>query len=250
MDTQFTRHLPLAGTYNVRDLGGYAAAGGTTRWRRVLRADSLHKLDAEGVAALVNEGLLTVVDLRQPQELQAHPNPFASHDRVAYHNVSLFEHVIPPMDAADVLLEMYKLALVERGAALNSILSAIAETGEEGAVLFHCTAGKDRTGIVAALLLALAGVDHDTINADYALTAQMIAPLNAELTAGAVARGADPQGFQKLLAANPTTMAAFLSHIEAMHGGIAGYLTSIGIGPDLQAKLRRRLIATEEAQAV
>lgn len=249
MDTQFTRHLPLAGTHNVRDLGGYPAAGGTTRWRRVLRADSLHKLDADGVAALIDEGLLTVIDLRQPQELDSHPNPFASHDGVRYHNVSLFERVIPPMDASDVLLEMYKLALSDRGEALRTILTAIAEAGDEGAVLFHCTAGKDRTGIVAALLLSLAGVDSDTIKADYAMTAAMIAPLNDELTAGAVARGADPASFQKLLAAEPATMAAFIAHIDDVHGGVEAYLASIGIGAEVQARLRARLVETGEEAA-
>ena len=246
MDSQFTRHLPLAGTHNVRDLGGYPAAGGTTRWRRVLRADSLHKLDADGVAALVGEGLVAVIDLRQPQELDSHPNPFASHDGVRYRNVSLFDRVIPPMDADDVLLEMYKLALSERGDALRAILTAVAEP-DEGVVLFHCTAGKDRTGIVAALLLSLAGVDADTIKTDYALTAEMIAPLNDELTAGAVARGADPAAFQKLLAAEPATMAAFLAHIADAHGGVEAYLTSIGIGAELQARLKTRLVALEDA---
>jgi protein-tyrosine phosphatase len=234
MDTQFTRHLPLAGTHNVRDLGGYPAAGGTTRWRRVLRADSLHKLDADGVAALIDEGLLTVIDLRQPQELDSHPNPFASHDGVRYHNVSLFERVIPPMDASDVLLEMYKLALSDRGEALRTILTAIAEAGDEGAVLFHCTAGKDRTGIVAALLLSLAGVDSDTIKADYAMTAALIA---------------DPASFQKLLAAEPATMAAFIAHIDDVHGGVEAYLASIGIGAEVQARLRARLVETGEEAA-
>lgn len=245
MDTQPNRHLPLAGTYNLRDLGGYDAKGGRTRWRRVLRADSLHRLDAEGIAALVGEGLVAVIDLRQPQEIEAQPNPFVSHDIVRYHNVSLFDRVMPPMSAADVLLELYKLALAERGDALRTILGTIAETGEDGAVLFHCTAGKDRTGIVASLLLSLAGVDEETIGRDYALTAQMNASLNDELIAGAVARGASAEAFRPLLAAKPETMAAFLAHIAETYGGTAAYLTSIGIGPEQQAMLRRRLV--EEA---
>lgn len=241
MDTQPTRHLPIVGTYNIRDLGGYAADGGQTRWRALFRADSLHRIDAEGVATLVEHGVRTIVDLRQPSELEHQPNPLAAHPGVRYHNVSLFDAVVPPPGSADVLLEMYKLALANRGAALNAILTAIAEA-QDGAVLFHCTAGKDRTGIVAALLLSVAGVDRDTIGRDYAVTAQMIAPMVDELIAGAKARGADVESFRPMLASNPETMAAFLAHLAEVHGGVAAYLDSIGVDALTQRKLRARLV--------
>jgi protein-tyrosine phosphatase len=246
MDTQPARHLPIVGTYNIRDLGGYATDNGQTRWRAVFRADSLHRLDAEGVATLVEHRVRTVVDLRQPAELEKQPNPFATHPGVRYHNVSLFDAVIPPPGAADVLLEMYKLALANRGAALQSILTAIADA-EDGAVLFHCTAGKDRTGIVAALLLSVTGVDHDTIVRDYAVTAQMIAPMVDELIAGAKARGAVVESFRPMLASNPETMAAFLEHIADTHGGTIAYLDSIGIDAEAQRRLRARLVEERAA---
>jgi protein-tyrosine phosphatase len=246
MDTQPTRHLPIAGTYNIRDLGGYATQTGQTRWRALFRADSLHRIDADGVATLVEHGVRTVVDLRQPQELEHQPNPFATHPGVRYHNVSLFEAVVPPPGAADVLLEMYKLALAHRGAALQSILSAIADA-EDGAVLFHCTAGKDRTGIVAALLLSVAGVDGETIGRDYAVTAQMIAPMVDELIAGARARGADVESFRPMLASNPETMAAFLEHLTDAYGGVAVYLETIGVDAAARQKLRARLVEERAA---
>ena len=246
MDTQPARHLPIAGTYNIRDLGGYATEGGQTRWRALFRADSLHRIDADGVATLVEYGVRTIVDLRQAQELEHQPNPLATHPGVRYHNVSLFDAVIPPPGAADVLLEMYKLALANRGPALNAILTAIADA-EDGAVLFHCTAGKDRTGIVAALLLLVAGVDPDTIGRDYSVTAQMIAPMVDELIAGAKARGADVESFRPMLASNPKTMAAFLVHITDVHGGIAAYLDLIGVDAAAQQKLRVRLVEERAA---
>ncbi|MDR3476274.1 MAG: tyrosine-protein phosphatase [Devosia sp.] len=249
MATPFSRHLPLPGTYNIRDLGGYEAGEGRTQWRRILRADALHKLDEAGVAALIDAGVRTVIDLRHDHELATAPNPFRGSDAVRYVNISLFDQLTPPGAGLDeqgrqtnVLLELYKLALERRPEAIRDVLSAIAEA-PEGAVLFHCTAGKDRTGIIAALLLALGGVDRETIGADYALTAKMIAPLIDELVAGAAARGADIASFRLLLGAAPETMEAFLTHLDTTYGGAPAYLRSVGIDDELRDQLRRRLMA-------
>lgn len=238
---QFNRHLPVAGTYNIRDLGGYAAGAGETRWRRVLRADGLHRLDVEGMATLVAEGVTTVIDLRQAHELAAQPDPFSANPAVHYHNVSLFEQLAPtPGSGADLLLELYKIALNERQSAIAAVLTVIAEA-PEGAVLFHCTAGKDRTGIISALLLAVAGVEAALIVDDYALTGEMIAPMVEEIIADAVARGADVETFRPLLASDPATMAATISHIETSFGSAATYLEHIGLAPETIDRLRRRL---------
>src|SRR5687768_9347802 len=86
-----TRHLPIKGTYNVRDLGGYATSSGQTQWRRLLRADALHRLDDEGVEAMLASGVTTVIDLRHGDELTHRPNPFNGHAAVVYHNVSLLD---------------------------------------------------------------------------------------------------------------------------------------------------------------
>ncbi len=100
------RHLPVPGTFNIRDLGGYAAGPFETRWRRILRADGLHHLDEAGIAVLTDEGVTTVIDLRHGHELESQPNPFHAHPAVAYHNVSLFERLAPgDMAAGDVLLD-------------------------------------------------------------------------------------------------------------------------------------------------
>ena len=95
MQTEFARHLRLSGTYNVRDLGGYPAGEGRTRWRQVLRADAPHRLDADGVAMLVAEGLRTVIDLRHGTEVAAAANPFSTHGVVRYINISLFDDIAP-----------------------------------------------------------------------------------------------------------------------------------------------------------
>lgn len=237
-----TRHLPIKGTYNVRDLGGYATSGGQTRWRRLLRADALHRLDEEGVETMLASGVTTVIDLRHGDELTHQPNPFNGHTTVIYHNISLLDGLAPAqMDEGDVLLELYKLALMQRQPTLAQVLRIIADA-PPGAVLFHCTAGKDRTGIVAALLLGIAGVEPALIVEDYALTARLIAPIVADITAGAVARGADPASFQRLLASEPATMAATLAFITAEFGSIAAYIERIGLTPNTIERLRNRLV--------
>jgi protein-tyrosine phosphatase len=238
---QPNRHLPIKGTHNVRDLGGYLTATGQTQWRRLLRADALHRVDAEGVAELVGEGVTTVIDLRHGDELVHQPNPFEGHAAVAYHNVSLFDGLAPgTMGEGDVLLGLYQQALAERQEPIARVMTLIAEA-PAGTVLFHCTAGKDRTGIVAALLLGAAGVHAEDIVADYAQTAALIAPIVADITAGAVARGADPQSFARLLLSEPQTMVATLAHIEAEFGSVPAYLGHIGLSDTTIERLRNRL---------
>lgn len=237
-----TRHIPIAGTYNVRDLGGYPISDGQTQWRRLLRADALHRLDAAGMDAMLETGVTTVIDLRHSDELTHQPNPFSGHPAVAYHNVSLLDGLAPSlMSEGDLLLDLYTLALLQRQQALAEVLQIIADA-PPGVVLFHCTAGKDRTGIVAALLLGVAGVDPGLIVEDYALTAGYLGPIMAEITAGAVARGADPVGFQRLLAAEPQTMVATLAFIDTEFGSVAAYLDRLGLSPDTVERLRNRLV--------
>jgi protein-tyrosine phosphatase len=241
-----TRHIAVPGTYNVRDLGGYATPDGHTRWRQVLRADGLHRMRDDGVAQLHALGVRTVIDLRRDHELEAQPNPLRAHPEIRYVHVSLFDRldvvdaVAPAGGEANVLLGLYRQALAERGAAIRTILTTIADA--DGPVLFHCTAGKDRTGVIAALLLALAGVDRADIVADYALTKAQIAPLLDSILAHAAARGEDMALYAALLRCEPETMHALLDTLEATHGGILAYLAGIGLDDATVARLRARLL--------
>lgn len=241
MQPQFERHLAVAGTFNIRDLGGYPHASGETSWRRLLRADGLHRLDEAGMAALTDAGVTTVIDLRRDHELESHPNPFSANPAVAYHNVSLFDQLDPKAMVADVLGDLYLQALTTRQAAIAQILTLIADA-PEGVVMFHCTAGKDRTGLVAMLMLSLAGVEQAIILEDYARTGEMIAPMIDEILADATARGVDIEAFRPLLACNPDTMAATLAHLAEHHGTVEAYLAAIGLSPETVAKLKHRLV--------
>ena len=241
MPQPIERHLPIAGTFNIRDLGGYGHPGGMTCWRRVLRGDGLHRLDGGGIAELKRAGVTTVIDLRHVEELEHQPDPFRFEPGVAYHNISLFEALAPAaMHTRDVLHDLYIRALTLRGDRIAQVLKTVADA-PDGVVLFHCTAGKDRTGLIAALLLALVGVDGPTIVEDYALTRTLLAPAIEGFITDASERGIDIESFRPLLACEPDTMAAALDHLVEHHGSVEAYLTSVGLDQDAMDRLKARL---------
>jgi protein-tyrosine phosphatase len=245
--TDFQRVIHLKGANNIRDLGGYlTAGGGRTRWRSLLRGDALHRLNDADVLALRAQGLSAVIDLRSDREVKVQVNPFTSHPNVAYSNVQLFSALAPAEMMANATAgfsmgHRYCHALDECQEAIANVLTAIADA-PDGAVLFHCTAGKDRTGIIAALLLANAGVAAETIIEDYFLTADTAPGLLAELRHGAVRRGMDPSVVEAIFAVDPASMARMLSHLEDAHGGIEHYMTKLGLDASVKTRLRQRFL--------
>lgn len=240
------RHLPLDGTHNVRDLGGYRTnSGSLTRWRSLLRADALHRLTDAGREELLAAGLRTVVDLRFEAEKKEAPQPFCGDPRVVVRDISLFARLntagLHAGDEGDLLAALYRMALASCRGEIGAVLTAIAEA-DSGMVLFHCTAGKDRTGIVAALLLLLADVPADTIAADYALTATLGARLHDELLRHMVARGQPEAEAKRYLAARRETMHDTMGYLAAEYGGIDGYLGGV-LSSDRSSRLRARLVA-------
>ena len=241
------RHIAIEGTYNIRDLGGYVTAYGTMiPPRRFLRADCLHRLGPGGTDRLVDEGLRCVIDLRTTGEVTTAPSFFEGFAAVEYVNLPLFDDLSPSalasVDAqhAHPLVPFYISALDTRGAAVCHILTHIARV-QDGAVLFNCTAGKDRTGIIAALLLGLAGVSDTDIIEDYILTEQMIPDLVAEFLSLSRAKGGDVEGYATLLESPADTMAKMLSHIKEHYGSIQDYVTHIGLARKDLLRLSDRL---------
>ncbi|WP_454858971.1 tyrosine-protein phosphatase [Rhizobium binxianense] len=250
MDASTSRHIPIPGTFNVRDLGGYPTIDGNeTLWRRFIRSDSLHRLDEAGVALLIDRGVTAVVDLRHTDELVAAPNPFSGRKGVQYINVNLLADLLPSGDAAhdpskDVLLDLYLRALDQRGIAIREVLEAITEI-PGGAVLFHCAAGKDRTGILAALLLSIAGVGREHVLDDYEMTATYIKPAIPDFERRALARGQDLASLHAMLASRRETMQATLSYLDERYGGVPTYLASTGLSTSAIERLRDRLLRNE-----
>ncbi len=240
--TKNRRILQVEGAYNVRDLGGYRTKDGrTTRWGTIYRADGLHRLTQAGRQTIEDLGVRMVIDLRHGRELQEKRSVFEGSDSVAYRNVSLLNPVSPYSRQMDSLGDVYIGLLEDCRHELRSVFALLAERGDE-AVLFHCAAGKDRTGIVAALLLELAGVERETIIEDYMLTAMCIAPLLEELRRGRPPMAAEDE-YEKLLGCEPGNMREMLRHVEQNYGNAERYLLAIGLQPDQVRAVKERLLA-------
>jgi protein-tyrosine phosphatase len=246
------RDLTVRGAHNIRDLGGYLTAQGTEiPWRRFLRSDCLHQLDEAEPARLHFEGLRMVIDLRTAREVRDAPSALARQRGVEWVNLPLFDTLSPDALAQIVvpeeghpLLAMYLTAIETRGDAISTILSRMSDV-REGTVLFNCTAGKDRTGIIAALLLGLAGASHTDIVADYALTSARIPVLVAEFLTRARANGGDVEAYATFLESPASAMAGMLSHIDANYGSVMGYLDQIDVPTEVLSRLQVRLGLTE-----
>lgn len=245
-----TRQLTVRGAYNIRDLGGYTTAQGTpVPWRRFLRADCLHRLDAGEPERLHFEGLRMVIDLRTAREVRDAPSRLDRMRGIEWVNLPLFD-ALSPAALAEVevpdghpLLAMYITAVETRGDAITTILNRIAQV-REGTVMFNCTAGKDRTGVIAALLLGLAGVSHTDIIADYALTDALIPELVAEFLSLSRSNGGDVEAYAALLESPASAMAGLLAHLDGKYGSITGYFDDIGVPVETLSRLQVRLGVT------
>lgn len=242
----YDRLIALQGAHNVRDLGGYATAdGGLTRWRSILRGDALHGLSPADMDDLLRHGLTTVIDLRNAHEIAAEANPFVGHAHVRYHNTPVFSALAPVemMASASENFDMgdrYCSAIDTCQPAIAEVLTIIADA-PAGIILFHCSAGKDRTGVIAALLLANAGVDEVTIIEDYALTGTISGPLIGKLRERALGRGTPAALLDIVLASEPHSMRRALDHIRANYGTVADYLERLGFDAAGRERLKDRL---------
>jgi protein-tyrosine phosphatase len=263
--------LPLDGATNARDLGSLPTDDGAPTARgRLLRSDNLQDLTPADVRLLVAEiGLRTVIDLRTNVEVaQEGPGPLTTEPSVEIRHLSLFPEGGGNTDVeADALLPWQEDGVTERretaldgeGAGPESravafylaylrdrpdnVVAALrAIASSDGAALVHCAAGKDRTGVVIALALSVAGVPRDRIVADYVATADRLTPLLARLRASDTYRDDLDSRPDDAHRPRAVTMTGFLAHLDARHGGPLGWLASAGFGPSDVARLRARLV--------
>jgi protein-tyrosine phosphatase len=233
------RHIRLMGTFNMRDVGGYPAAGGrTTRWRTLLRSDALHRADATG-PVLQGYGLRTVLDLRTDAEVEFAPSPSCGPDTRTV-RVSLIGADI--QEIPQRLESVYQYLIDRRGDAIATVIGELAAAGSVPA-LVHCSAGKDRTGIVIGLVLAVLGVPDEVIAADYSVSASRIDPSVLEalnhIPGSPTGNGSLTPD---LLASPPSLLLDSLDRARAAGGGtVEGYLTAHGLPPASLDALRAAL---------
>jgi protein-tyrosine phosphatase len=246
------RRVPFEGIQNFRDLGGYRTRSGrVVRWGQVFRADALHGLSTNDLALYERLGLRAVYDLRSDLEREERPNPVPSRPltvtgRPAGTEPAALRTAAEQLTTADgerLLLEMY-LGLLEHSATqVGELYTGLAARDGLPAV-FHCHGGKDRTGIVAALLLEALGVEREVVLDDYELTARYRRREHQELTFGRLLEsGMAPEAAAGVLSAPRWAMARALDDLDHRHGGVEAYLTGPAgmAAADLRA-LRERLV--------
>lgn len=247
------RRLVMDGPRNFRDLGGYPTIDGAyTRWGRAFRSDGLHELSESDHGTLRHLGITTVFDLRSAAEIEAAP------DRLP----AGIDHVHMPM-SSDVALQRTMLERILDGDLtkfdeddmsagylrmlegfpqhLSRLIATVAH-GEP--VLFHCTAGKDRTGISAMILLGLAGVAEPYILDDYEMTAHYRAHTGDGTSWFAEqirAAGYDPEHFGALWGSPRPVMRKTLEALREKWGDHDGYVRSIGVADDVAGRARLAL---------
>jgi protein-tyrosine phosphatase len=223
------RRIELEGCYNLRDIGGYATTDGRlTRWRTVFRSDGLHRLPPASQAKLLGYTIRTIIDLRRSTELEISPNVLACATGLNYRNISLVEDEKLAQNLPG-MIDLYKGMLDNSQTQFKLFFDTLLVPGSLP-LLVHCTAGKDRTGLVIALLLGLANVPAETIAADYALSSAYLRPLFAHIREQLLQASPemDLSKFEQIMAATPEMMLETLEYLDARYGGTRPYLTRLG----------------------
>jgi protein-tyrosine phosphatase len=251
--------INLDGAVNVRDLGGLPlTGGGATVPRRLIRADNLQELSPGDVKKLTGEfGVTTVVDLRSVHELKAEgPAPLDAVPGVRHaHHPALPELGSATDVVADAILARrekdrtrypddptaghYLGYLMDSPDEVAGAVRSVATAG--GAAIVHCAAGKDRTGVVVALILDAAGVEPEAIVADYVATGERVHQIVARLRSRPIYAGDIDRKSPDEHRPAPGTMRAFLTAVGTQYGGAAGWLTQQGVRPGELELLRARL---------
>ena len=241
------RIAPLTGATNFRDLGGYRGLEGhTVRWGRLFRSDHLGRLTPEDQDRIRQLGVARAFDFRGTREAAAHAYALPGLRR---HALSIEPSVVQRMDAmaaagramtpelmGELMRELYRRLVNEQSHRFAELFEHL--LAEDTPLVFHCTAGKDRTGLAAALILRALGVDHDVVEQDYLLTNETYRhpPLPASST--------PPEALAVLWRVREDFLAEAFHTIEQDQGGLERYLSQrLGLTPARREALRVRYLS-------
>lgn len=231
----------IPGTYNSRD----AAATAGLNSGRLFRSDAPVAIGEQGRARLLTLGIRTAIDLRQPVERALDPADLGELQATELPILGRGLHIA--RDAG--LAEIYRHLLTERGDQLTAVVRRLAAPGALPALVF-CSAGKDRTGLVAALALGAAGADDDAIVHDYAQTERnMPGEFRRALVARALSAGITEQQVATKVGSPPALMRETLTWLAELHGGIEAFLRAHGMTPAELEALRDALRAPGAVRA-
>jgi len=244
------RRIDLPGCANFRDLGGYPTREGMrVRWRRLFRSDALHGLTPEGVDRIVNEfGIGVIVDLRSTGEVGVDGRGPLRERTPAYHHLPLFDGPLtadPESVNKMTLADRYFLITERAKAPIARVITALAECPTP--VVYHCSAGKDRTGLISAIVLGLLGVPDEFIVADYAASQDNLGAIVDRLMQSEGYRNVLENLPADTLHANPETMYSLLEQLRDRYGSFRGYANEIGLSDAVIHRLEDRLSEPDPA---
>ena len=242
------RLIALDGCLNFRDLGGYPTLDGRyVRWRQLFRSDALHLLSGADVAHLRDTlGIGDVVDLRSSAEVDTDGRGLLATQPIRFHHLPLFDGDTAGRSERSTvytLADRYFLLAEFAKGPIACVITTLANAAAPA--VYHCAAGKDRTGVISAVLLGLLGVRDEIIVADYAATQENIDAIIDRLMA--------TEGYQAMLSAlppdtlhaQPETMVTFLERVRAQYGSMLDYARSAGVADEAVQKLATRLLTAD-----
>lgn len=217
------RRLNLDGVVNVRDLGGLKnKQGQDLKMGQFYRGAALHNITPTGLATAKEKGLKDIIDLRSTQEYTRNPDDFPSEAGFVVHNIPMLDNLMSNMandtdDYPESMAEMYINILSHHQDGIGNVFEVFAQ--KDGGVLFHCSIGKDRTGVISMLTLGIADVPEELIVMDYSMTGTVEPPVSSRFAAPSYVFKSEPQ-----------TMEETLAWVNENYGSITGYLNKIGVG--------------------
>jgi protein-tyrosine phosphatase len=239
------RRIPMAGTWNVRHVGGYATTDGrTTKPYTLIRGDALHGLDDDGRAHLRSLRVRTVIDLRRDTERETHPDLL---DDVGARvvNLPLFDADRGSGATGDLELTLdgiYRMLVEHRGPAIAAVIRELAAPGALPAVV-HCSVGKDRTGVIVALVLSVVGVPDEVIALDFAATGLFLTDEHRAMMIAMIASyGMEESQAAQLMSSDPVLITEVLASVRRHHGSVESYLVAHGVSLEEIEALRRELL--------
>jgi protein-tyrosine phosphatase len=241
------RTIDLAGCLNFRDLGGYPTVDGRAiRWRHVFRSDALHHLTRQDVARLHDELRLgDVIDLRSSAELRSEGRGPLAVEALRFHHYPLYDGETPRTapETQLTLADRYFLLAEFAKRPIAGVIATLAST--DAPAVYHCAAGKDRTGVVSAVLLGVLGVGDEVIVADYAATQENLDAIVERLMSTTSYNNLLSALPPDTLHAEPETMLGFLARVRQTYGSMEDYARSAGVGEETLGRLRERLLTDE-----
>lgn len=225
----------LSCTANTRELGGIKTSdGGITKNNVFWRSDVTAAPTAKDIQMLLSNRIMTIIDMRTDEEVQKTPNGFSDIAGFAYHHFPITEGSGVPESLESVPRSYMDIATAEN---MPKVMRAVAEA--EAGVLFHCTAGKDRTGVVSAIILMLCGVEREAVVSDYTVSREYNKEkLNAFLQAHL-------EVDRDIVLANEKSMNGFIDLFNEHFGSVENYFTGLGLDVGYADMIRNKLIKGE-----